>query len=157
MPEVRLIDEAGGQLGILKTLDAINLAREKGVDLILISPGARPPVAKLTDFGKFKYQQTKHDKEARKSQHATIVKEVKLSVKIGEHDLMVRVARTREFLEKKNKVKINLYFRGREVTHKEIGARVIQKLVDLVSDIGVAEGRTKMEGRSMVLLLVPKP
>lgn len=156
MPEVRLIDEASSQLGIYKTFDALNLAREKGLDLILISPGAKPPVAKLSDFGKFKYQQTKHDKEARKSQHSTIVKEVKLSVKIGEHDLMVRVARTREFLEKKNKVKVNLYFRGREVTHKEIGARVIQKLVDLVSDIGVAEGRTKMEGRSMVLLLVPK-
>lgn len=156
MPEVRLIDEEGRQLGVAKTFDALRTAREKGLDLILISPGANPPVAKISDFGKFKYQQTKHDKEVRKSQHATVVKEVKLSVKIGLHDLMVRVERTKEFLQKKNKVKINLYFRGREVTHKEIGARVIQRLVEAVAEWGAPEGTTKMEGRSMVLLLVPK-
>ena len=151
VPEVRVISESGEQVGVLKTFEALQRARESGLDLILISPSAKPPVAKIADFGKFKYQQTKHDKEARKSQHSTVVKEVKLSVKIGEHDLMVRVTRTREFLEKKNKVKINLYFRGREVTHKEIGQRVIEKLVERVADIGVAEGRPKMEGRSMVL------
>ena len=156
IPEVRVVSDSGGQLGVYKTFDAVRLAREQGMDLILISPTANPPVAKIADFGKFKYQQTKHDKEARKSQHSTVVKEVKLSVKIGDHDLMVRVARTREFLEKKNKVKINLYFRGREVTHKEFGEKVINRLVELVADVGVPEGRSKMEGRSMVLLLVPK-
>ncbi len=155
-PEVRVVSESGGQLGILKTFDAVRMAREQGLDLILISPTAKPPVAKIADYGKFKYQQVKHEKEAKKSQHSTIVKEVKLSVKIGEHDLMVRVARTREFLEKKNKVKVNLYFRGREVTHKEFGEKVIKRLVEAVSDIGAPEGRSKMEGRSMVLLLVPK-
>lgn len=153
---MRLIDENGAQIGITKTFDALNMAREKGLDLILISPSAKPPVAKILDIGKYKYQQAKHDKEAKKSQHASIIKEIKLSSKIGEHDLMVRVNRTREFLEKKNKVKVSLFFRGREVTHKDIGARVIQRLVDLVSDLGMPEERTKMEGRNMVQIIAPK-
>jgi len=145
---VRLIDEAGGQVGVVSTSEALRLAREKGLDLIIISPGAKPPVAK--------YQQTKHEKETRKSQRASVLKEVKLSPKIGEHDLQVRISHTREFLEKKNKVKVSLYFRGREVTHKEIGERVVQKLLDQVADLGIPEGRSKMEGRNMVLIVVPK-
>ncbi len=156
MPELRVVGDDGAQFGVMRTQEALSLAREKGTDLILIAPTAKPPVAKLSDYGKFKYQQTKHQKEAKKSQHASVVKEIKLSVKIGEHDLMVRVAKTREFLEKKNKVKVSLFFRGREVTHKEIGERVIQRFVEKIEDLGVPEGRSKMEGRNMVLLIVPK-
>lgn len=156
VPEVRLIDENGGQVGVVRTFDALGLAREKELDLILISPSAKPPVAKIGDYGKFKYQQTKHEKEAKKSQKISVLKEVKLSPKIGEHDLMVRVSRSKEFLEKKNRVKVSLYFRGREMTHKEIGEKVIQKFVELVSDLGIPEGRPKLEGRNMVLIIVPK-
>jgi len=154
--EVRLIDDQGEQLGIVKTFDALARAREKGLDLILISPGATPPVAKISDFGKFKYQQTKHEKEARKSQRASVLKEIKLSAKIGEHDLMVRVDHANEFLKKKYKIKVSLFFKGREVTHKEIGERVIQRLIDGVADLGMPEGIAKMEGRNLVLIVVPK-
>jgi len=143
-------------MGVVKTQDAQRLAREQGLDLILISPTASPPVARISDFGKFKYEQTKHDKVAKKAQKASIIKEVKLTPKIGEHDLQVRVSRSREFLTKKNRVKVSVFFRGREVTHKEYGRKVLDKLVLAVADIGVPEGTPKMEGRNMVLLVVPK-
>ncbi|MFA4906089.1 MAG: translation initiation factor IF-3 [Candidatus Margulisiibacteriota bacterium] len=155
-PEVRLIGAEGKQMGVVKTQDAQRLAREQGLDLILISPTASPPVARISDFGKFKYEQTKHDKVAKKAQKASIIKEVKLTPKIGEHDLQVRVSRSREFLTKKNRVKVSVFFRGREVTHKEYGRKVLDKLVLAVADIGVPEGTPKMEGRNMVLLVVPK-
>lgn len=151
-----MIGAEGKQLGVVKTVDAQRLAREQGLDLILISPTASPPVARISDFGKFKYEQTKHDKVAKKAQKASIIKEVKLTPKIGEHDLMVRVSRSREFLAKKNRVKVSVFFRGREVTHKEYGRKVLDKLVLAVADIGVPEGTPKMEGRNMVLLVVPK-
>lgn len=151
-----MIGAEGKQLGVVKTVDALRLAREQGLDLILISPTASPPVARVSDFGKFKYEQTKHDKVAKKAQKASIIKEVKLTPKIGEHDLQVRVSRSREFLTKKNRVKVSVFFRGREVTHKEYGRKVLDKLVLAVADIGVPEGTPKMEGRNMVLLVVPK-
>ena len=151
-----MIGAEGRQLGVTKTMDALRLAREQGVDLILISPTASPPVARLGDFGKFKYEQTKHDKVAKKAQKASVIKEVKLTPKIGEHDLQVRVSRSREFLGKKNRVKVSVFFRGREVTHKEYGRKVLDKLVLAVADIGAPEGIPKMEGRNMVLLIVPK-
>lgn len=151
-----MIGEEGRQLGVTKTMDALRLAREQGLDLILISPTASPPVAKLADFGKFKYEQTKHDKVAKKAQKASVIKEVKLTPKIGEHDLQVRISRSREFLGKKNRVKVSVFFRGREVTHKEYGRKVLDKLVLAVADIGAPEGIPKMEGRNMVLLIVPK-
>jgi translation initiation factor IF-3 len=156
VPEVRLIDVDGGQLGVTKTFDALRNAREKGVDLILISPSATPPVAKLGDYGKFKYEMIKHDKEAKKSQRASILKEVKLTPKIGEHDLQVRIEKTKESLLKKNKVKVNVFFRGREITHREFGEKVLNRLVEAVADIGKPEAPAKFEGRNMVLLLVPK-
>jgi len=156
VPEVRLIGVDGSQLGVKRTSEALMAAREKGVDLILISPAANPPVAKLGDYGKFKYEIIKHEKEAKKSQKASVLKEVKLTPKIGEHDLLVRIEKAKESLLKKNKVKVNVYFRGREITHKEFGQRVMYRLVDAVADIGRPEGPVKFEGRSMVLLLVPK-
>jgi translation initiation factor IF-3 len=156
VPEVRLIGVDGSQLGVKRTAEALMIAREKDVDLILISPAAMPPVAKLGDYGKFKYEIIKHEKEAKKSQRASVLKEVKLTPKIGEHDLLVRIEKAKESLLKKNKVKVNVYFRGREITHKEFGERVMYRLVDAVADIGRPEGPVKFEGRSMVLLLVPK-
>ncbi len=156
VPEVRLIDTDSSQLGVKRTSEALTMAVEKGVDLILISPGASPPVARLADYGKFKYEIIKHEKEAKKSQKASVLKEVKLTPKIGEHDLNVRIGKTREILEKKGKVKISVYFRGREVTHREYGERVLNRLVDAVAELGKPEAPPKIEGRNMVLLLVPK-
>jgi len=156
VPEVRLIDVDGGQLGVKRTTDALMIAREKGVDLILISPNAVPPVARLGDYGKFRYEIIKHEKVAKKSQRASVVKEVKLTPKIGEHDLEVRIEKTRESLLKKNKVKVNVFFKGREITHKEFGARVMNRLVEAVAEVGRPEAPAKFEGRNMVLLLVPK-
>ncbi len=151
-----MLDVDGGQLGIKSTMDALREAREKEVDLILISPNASPPVAKLGDYGKFKYEMIKHDKEAKKGQRASQVKEVKLTPKIGEHDLLVRIEKTKEFLLKKCKVKVNLFFRGREITHREFGVKVMNRLVEAVADFGKPEAPAKIEGRNMVLLLVPK-
>lgn len=151
-----MIDETGNQVGVLATFEALKRAREKGLDLILISPGAKPPVAKIGDFGKFKYQQTKHERETKKSHKTSVVKEVKLTPKIGEHDLMVRVNHAREFLGKGNKVKVSLFFRGREVTHKEIGEKVLQRFLEHLVDCGNPEGRPKMEGRNLGLIIVPK-
>lgn len=155
VPEIRLIDERGGQVGVVKTMEALRMAREKGFDLILISPGARPPVAKLGDFGKYKYELNKHEKELRKSQKSSVLKEVKLSPKIGQHDLNVRIRRTKEFLQKRHKVKVSVFFRGREMVHKEIGRRVLYKLVEAVKEEGAPEGRDKFEGRNLILLIVP--
>ncbi|KAF0135055.1 MAG: translation initiation factor IF-3 [Candidatus Saganbacteria bacterium] len=151
-----MLDFDGAQLGIQKTFDALRMAREKGLDLILISPNANPPVAKITDFGKFRYEIAKHEKEAKKSQKAVILKEIKLTPKIGEHDLNVRIAKTIECLQKRNKVKVNVFFRGREVTHKEFGERVLNKLVEASAEFGKPEAPAKIEGRNMVLVLVPK-
>jgi len=153
---VRVIGPDGGQLGVLKTIDALRQAQELGKDLVLIVPNAKPPVARIIDFGKLKYEDTKHEKEVRKAQKAGVLKEVKLSFKIGDHDLNVRIRQAREFLEKGNKVKVAVYFRGREVTHKEIGRAVLQKLLDAVVDLGTPEKNPMMEGRSMVIILSPK-
>ena len=154
--ELRVIDNEGHQLGLMSASDALSVAKEKGLDLILISPTAKPPVAKIGDYGKFKYQQTKHEKETRKSQKGSAIKEIKLTPKIGEHDLAVRVAHTREFLAKGHKVKVSLFFRGREVTHKEVGQAVVAKLLERIADVGVSESPSKMEGRNMVLVVAPK-
>ncbi len=156
MPEVRLIHVDGSQKGIVRTSEALVMARENGVDLILISPNATPPVARLADYGKFKYEIIKHEKEAKKSQKASVLKEVKLTPKIGEHDLNVRIGKAKEILEKKGKVKVSVFFRGREMTHREFGERVLNRLVESVCELGKPEGPPKIEGRNMVLLLVPK-
>lgn len=153
---MRLIDAEGQQLGVLKSFEALRLAREKGLDLILISPNAQPPVAKIGDYGKFKYEMAKHEKEAKKSQRASVLKEIKLTPKIGEHDLQVRITRVKEFLEKKNKIKVNMYFRGREMTHRKFGEKVLARFLEAISDLGVPEAPAKLEGRNLVLLIVPK-
>lgn len=141
---------------MVRTSEAQVWAREKGLDLILISPNATPPVARLADYGKFKYEIIKHEKEAKKSQKASVLKEVKLTPKIGEHDLLVRIGKAKEILEKKGKVKISVFFRGREMTHREFGERVLYRLVEAVAELGKPEAPPKIEGRNMVLLIVPK-
>jgi len=156
VPEIRLIGAEGQQVGVVKTFDALRMAKEQELDLVLISPQTVPPVARILDFGKFKYEQTKHDKGTKKSKSSSGIKEVKLTVKIGEHDFLVRVTKAREFLEKKQRVKVSLYFKGREVTHREFGDRVLSRFLEAVIDLGKQESPIKLEGRNLVLQLVPK-
>ncbi len=151
-----MIGSDGKQIGVLPTREAISKAREEGLDLILIVPNARPPVARITDLGKLKYEEAKHEKALRKSQKAGVLKEVKLSFKIGDHDLNVRVKHAREFLEKGHKVKASVYFRGREMAHKDIGRAVLNKLLDQTDDLGAMEKPPKMEGRNLAVILSPK-
>ncbi|MBU0573759.1 MAG: translation initiation factor IF-3 [Candidatus Margulisbacteria bacterium] len=154
--EVRLVGSNGDQKGVVPMLEALRLAREEGLDLVLIAPNASPPVAKIADHGKLKYEKSKHDKEMRKSQRVSVLKEIKLTPKIGDHDLEVRVKKVRELLEKKNKIKLTMFFRGREMVHKELGLAVIDRLLEKVQDLGAAESKGKFEGRRLVLLIVPK-
>ncbi|MFH1541515.1 MAG: translation initiation factor IF-3 [bacterium] len=155
-PEVRLIDEAGEQLGVVPTQQAIKLAKERGFDLVLVSPGATPPVCRIADIGKLKYEASKKDKETRKSQKGGALKEVKLSCKIALHDFDVRVTRAREFLEKKNKVKASLYFRGRENSHVEVGRAVMDRFLLALQDVGKTEESPKKIGKNMHAIISPK-
>ena len=136
--------------------EARQLSRERDLDLVEVAPTARPPVVRIMDYGKYKYRENKKAKEAKKKQHVIQMKELKLRSKIDEHDLQFKLRHARKFLEKQYKVKITMVFRGREVVHKELGERILQRVCDEVSDIASQEGEIKMEGRNMVLILIPK-
>ena len=153
---VRLIDSDGAQIGIVSIEEARQLSRERDLDLVEVAPTARPPVVRIMDYGKYKYRENKKAKEAKKKQHVIQMKELKLRSKIDEHDLQFKLRHARKFLEKQYKVKITMVFRGREVVHKELGERILQRVCDEVSDIASQEGEIKMEGRNMVLILIPK-
>lgn len=154
--EVRVIDSDNSQLGVLPTQTAIAKAEEKGMDLVLISPDANPPVCRIADLGKLRYEQAKKEKKSKKASKSGQLKEVKLSPKISGHDFDVKATRTKEFLEKGYKVKISLFFRGREAAHPDIGRRHIEKMVQTVESVGKAEGNISSEGRNMILILSPK-
>jgi translation initiation factor IF-3 len=132
------------------------LARERGFDLVLIAPGARPPVCRIADYGKLKYELNKKEKEARKAQRGGGLKEVKLSPKIAQHDYEVRLKKAREFLEKKHKVKVSMFFRGRWMAHVDLGMKVMERLVADVADLGRPEGRPKRFGKNFVIIISPK-
>jgi len=153
--EVRLIGDDGEQLGIVSGKEAYELAIEKKLDLVKISPQAKPPVCKIMDYGKFKYDQQKREKDSKKKQKQIQVKEVRLSVKIDTHDLETKANRAIKFLEDGDRVKIALRFRGREMANISVGYTVIDKFIDLVGDVGTLEKRPKMEGRSMAAFLNP--
>jgi len=154
-PRVRVIDKDGGQLGVLTLSEALIRAEEVGLDLVEISASSDPPVCKIIDFGKFRYQQTKKEKEGRKSQHQVKVKEVKVKPNTDEHDLQVKIKHAREFVTKGNKVRITCMFRGREMMHPEFGERVVQRMCDDLSDIASAESPPKMMGKSLSVVLAP--
>ncbi|HSW35703.1 MAG TPA: translation initiation factor IF-3 [Candidatus Limnocylindrales bacterium] len=154
--EVLVIDADGTQLGVLKTDEALRLAREKKMDLVNVAPGARPPVCRLMDYGKFKYEQSKRDREARKKQSVSIMKEIKLRPNIDKHDFEVKARHTQKFLENGDKVKITVMFRGREVTHPEIALRLCEQLAKNMAVFGVVEKPAKQEGRNMIMILSPK-
>ena len=153
--EVRLIDEDGKQLGIVPTFEALKLARERELDLVEISPKAAPPVCKIMDYGKFKYQLAKKAHEAKKKQTVVQVKEMKLGLKIEEHDLGVKVRHMREFLTDGDKVKTVIMFRGREILHKAMGENLALKIIEELKGIDTLEQRPKFDGRNIIMIFAP--
>lgn len=159
IPQVRVVDEEGAQLGVMPTPRALEMAQERGLDLVEVAPMAAPPVVKFLDFGQYKYDLTKREKEAKRKQRSVTFKEVRLSPKIGIGDFDTKVHRAIEFLEDGDRIKVTVRFRGRELTHPELGRNLLAKFVDRVKDHGVAERTPLLEGKSMHITMasVHKP
>jgi translation initiation factor IF-3 len=149
IPQVRVVDEEGAQLGVMPTPQALEMAQERGLDLVEVAPMASPPVVKFLDFGQYKYDLTKREKEAKRKQRSVTFKEVRLSPKIGTGDFDTKVHRAIEFLEDGDRIKVTVRFRGRELTHPELGRNLLAKFVDRVKEHGVAERTPLLEGKSM--------
>lgn len=154
--QVRVIGADGSQLGIMSLQDALDAAREEGLDLVEVAPNADPPVCKIMDYGKFRYQQSKRSQEAKKKQTVIQVKEVKLRPKTDDHDIQTKLRHIRRFLAQKDKAKVTVIFRGREIAFKDRGEMVLQKVLDELKDEVVVEMPPKMEGRNLVMILAPK-
>lgn len=154
--EVRVVDQEGNQLGIMPTKEALRLSGEKNLDLVVISPSAKPPVCRIMDFGKYKFEQSKREKEARKNQKTVTMKEVKVRPNIEDHDFEVKLKNARRFLENGDKVKATVMFRGREITHPELGQKLLLRMAKDVEDLGNVERVPKVEGRNMIMILTPK-
>lgn len=154
--ECRLIAEDGAQLGVVNVREALSMARERGLDLIEVAPTAAPPVCKIMDYGKYKYDQGKREREARKKQHVSEMKGIKMRPGIDEHDFQFKLRHVQKFLQDGDKVKITVIFRSREITHPEIARRSLERIVEEVSEIGVVEKTPGMEGRTMTMILTPK-
>ncbi len=154
--EVRLIGEEGEQLGVMSSKEAFQLAVEKKLDLVKIAPNAKPPVCKIMDFGKFRYEQQKKDKEARKKQKVGSLKEVRLGLNIEKNDLETKSKNASKFLQSGDKVKVSLRFKGREMGNTQLGYEVIKKFAAEIEDVGVIESPAKLEGRSLVATFAPK-
>jgi len=157
VPEVRVIGSDGTQLGIMTSQEAIRRAQEEAMDLVEVNPKADPPVCKIMDFGKFKYEEKKRANEARKKQNVVEIKEVKVRPKTDEHDLDTKVRHIKRFLEEGNKAKLTVRFRGREITHPEKGREVLDEIVQALEGLVVVESNPSMEGKAMTMLLAPKP
>ncbi len=154
-PVVRLIDADGTQLGIVDRQKALSIARERGLDLVEVAPNASPPVCRVMDYGKYRYEQSKKERSSRKKQHTIVVKEIRLSPRTELHDIETKCRHAREFLEQGNKVKVTVRFRGREMTKQAFGAQVMQKVKELLQDVSKVEKGPEMEGYSMVMVLAP--
>ena len=154
--EVRVIGEDGEQLGIMSSKEALKLAEEAGVDLVKIAPTAKPPVCKIVDYGKFKYEQTRKEKEARKKQKTVEIKEIRLSPNIDTNDLNTKINAARKFIGKGDRVKITLRFRGREMAHMNNSKHILDDFAEALSDIAVVDKAPKVEGRSMTMFLAEK-
>ncbi|APT17990.1 MULTISPECIES: translation initiation factor IF-3 [Amylolactobacillus] len=153
--ELRVISDSGEQLGIISKAEALKKAEDANLDLVLISPNAKPPVAKIMDYGKFRFEQQKKLKENKKNQKIVSLKEVRLSPTIEDNDFKTKLNNARKFLSKGDKVRVSIRFKGRAITHKELGQRVLEKMAKEAADIANVEARPKMEGRSMFLILSP--
>jgi translation initiation factor IF-3 len=155
VPEVRLIDDEGNQVGVLKTADALVFAQERDLDLVEVAPEARPPVCRVLDYSKYKYEQAQKLKQARKHQQQITVREIKFRPKIAEHDYDTKKHHVARFLKHKDKVKVTIMFRGREVTHPERGTMILDRLAEELADLGVVEQRPMQEGRNMTMMMAP--
>jgi translation initiation factor IF-3 len=155
VPEVRLIDEEGNQVGVIKTDEALAYAQERDLDLVEVAPEARPPVTRVLDYSKYKYEQAQKLKAARKHQQQITIREIKFRPKIAQHDYDTKKGHVRRFLTGKDKVKITIMFRGREVTHPERGISLLDRLADELSDVGVVEQSPLQDGRNMTMMLAP--
>ena len=155
MPEVRVIDEDGSQIGVMRTDDALRLAQDRELDLVEVAPEARPPVTRILDYSKYKYEQTQKQKAARKHQQQITIREIKFRPKIAEHDYATKKGHVERFLRHKDKVKITIMFRGREVTHPERGQLILDRLAEELQDLATIEQRPNLDGRNMTMLLGP--
>ena len=155
-PQVRCIDPEGNQLGVISTLDALARAEDFGLDLVEVQPNVDPPVCKILDYGKFKYEAQKRANEARKKQKVIEVKEIKLRPNIDEHDYQVKMRSVQKFLGSGDKVKVTLRFRGREMAHQDLGAEVLSRVRTETEDYAKVEAMPKLEGRQMIMVLAPK-
>jgi translation initiation factor IF-3 len=154
--EIRVIADDNTQLGVISTSDALRMAEEKELDLVMISPNANPPVCKIMDFGKFIYEQSKKDKEAKKNQKIVNIKEIRFSPNIEEHDIMIKANNAKRFLLDGDKVKVTVRFRGREAEYSHLGRKILDNFVSKVEDVSSIEKPAKLEGRNMILILAPK-
>jgi translation initiation factor IF-3 len=154
-PQIRVIDETGKQLGVMTPAEAMRLARERELDLVEVASNAKPPVCRLIDYGKYQYEQTKRERQARKAQKQIEIKEVRLRPKTSEHDTDVRVRQARKFLESGAKVKVRLRFRGREIQHPQVALKILDDFAKRLADVGEVEIRPNMEGRSLLMILAP--
>jgi len=157
VPQIRLIGDDGEQIGVLTVREALTMAQSKGLDLVEVSPTARPPVCRIMDYGKFKYDQNRRARKAKKKQHVTQLKEIKMRPKIEGHDYGFKMDHAREFLKERDKVKFTVTFRGREMAHQEIGHRLIAKIVAELQEFATVETPARSEGRTLTMVLMPKP
>lgn len=155
--QVRVIGPTGEQLGIMTSVQALQKAADLDLDLVKIAPQAVPPVCKIIDYGKYRFEQAKRDKEARKNQHIVAIKEVRLSLKIDTHDFNTKVGHAQRFLQEGNKVKASIRFRGREMGHPDLGHEIMRRFAKALSDCATVEKPSKMEGRNMLMFLASKP
>lgn len=154
--EVRVVSDKGKQLGVMSSEKALQAARKRGLDLVKIAPKATPPVCKIIDYGKYRFEQAKREKEAKKNQRVTEVKEIRLSLNIDTHDFNTKLNHAKRFIKVGNKVKVSIRFRGREMGHPEIGYDIMQRFSDELSEISVIEKPAKLDGRNMLMFLGPK-
>ncbi len=154
--EVRCTSDDGTNHGIISTAEALQIADSMGLDLVLIAPDGKPPVAKIMDYGKFRYQQEKKKKEAKKNQKVIVIKEIKLSVKIAENDISYKVKHAREFIEEGNHVKFRVFLKGREMANPQSGIEVLNKIWPMIEDIAVMDKEPKLEGRYVNMMALPK-
>ena len=154
--EVRVVDQNGEQLGVMSSRDALALAEERQLDLVKIAPQARPPVCKLMDYGKYRFEQSKKEREFRKNQKVITVKEVRLSATIEDHDIDVKFKNAVKFLKEGNKVKVTIRFRGRQITHSEIGRQVMNEFAERIKEYGTVDKAPQIEGRNMSMFISPR-
>ena len=154
--EVRVVSDDGEQLGIMSSSDAYRIAQERGLDLVKVAPNAKPPVCKIMDYGKYRFQQTKKEKAAKKKQHVIDIKEVRLSLKIDTHDFETKAKQANRFLKAGDKVKVSIRFRGREMAHPEAGKEIMNDFAKLCSELGTVEKPPKLEGRQMLMFISAK-